>query len=285
MRNYRFVLHLSGLVIFGLVTSFAQVVIANNYLYNFPAMCSEAGPNIPLPGHVLRLGFVSNTPFGWSFLFPERHSESMLERVALLPNAGLIGQHPDQDFSAQMRMRTPAGLFVVADVFVGDPSIPPVVTCVSAPIPLLQYRPAYYGSSWNWLDANNFGRWLKFRKYGKWQWNRYWKFDKVRTKYKSYWNKEGTAQYNKYGKYYGKWKELHPKDKLRRPGGQKKTVTRPAKKVTTPDRTKNKVTILPVDKTKTRGGRVTDKIKKKKKQRNPSSATQSSLEGSDSQVD
>jgi hypothetical protein len=177
-----------------------------DYFDNFPAMCSEASNRHPLPGHIMRLGFVAPTSFGWSFLFPERNSTDMLERVSLLDNAGLIGQPPDQFFGDQIRMRTPAGYFVVAHIFVGDQNSEPVVTCVSGTIPAAQYQPSYYGEQYEWLTSQTFGAWLNFRKFGKWKWRRYWNFDDVRSGFHSFWKKQGASIYKKFKEYH-KWRD------------------------------------------------------------------------------
>lgn len=191
------------IVVAALLANFAGGAYAfvDDYLDGFPAACSEATPQMPMPGHILRLGFVSNTPMGWSFLFPEKYSRGMLERVLLLDNAGLIGQEPDADYGADIRFRTSAGQFVVAQIFVGDQNSEPVVTCVSTPVPLTQYRPDYYGSYFNWLDMSSFGTWLNYRKFGKWKWRNHWNFGNLRSKFSKFWKREGFRKFDKFKKY------------------------------------------------------------------------------------
>jgi hypothetical protein len=148
------------------------------YLDEFPSQCAYASDREPLPGHIIRLGYVANSPYGWSFFFPDRRTSKTLERVNIIDNVGLIGQDPDEDFNDLIQARTPDGSFVVAQIFIANENQEPVVTCVSRIVPLTRYRPAYYGTSFVWLDRSTFGHWLKWRKYSKkWQWRKWWRKD------------------------------------------------------------------------------------------------------------
>lgn len=173
--------------------SFIFIVLFNwgaavnaQYIEEFPAMCSEATDRHPLPGHIIRLGFVRWTHYGWSFFFPDERIRDNLQRVSMAQNAGIIAQDPYQDLTHLVKMETPPGSFVVAQIFVGDENIEPVASCISQPILLERYSPSYYGSDWHWLDRAQFNRWSSFKGYSNWKWKRYWRDDfyHIRSRFK-----------------------------------------------------------------------------------------------------
>lgn len=173
------------------LVAFTAVLIASysaraEFLEEFPGECAYATDREPLPGHVMRLGFIGWTRYGWSFFFPDRRITNTLQRVYISDKVGLIGQNPEEDLSGEIRARTPNGSFVVAQIFVGDSNVEPVVTCISRAVLLERYRPSYYGAEFSWLNRGNFGRWLGYRKYSSWQWKKSWSrdFDNIRRNFK-----------------------------------------------------------------------------------------------------
>lgn len=171
------------------VTSFTHA--SNPYMDEFPSECAYADDKEPLPGHIIRLGFVGWTRYGWSFFFPDRRIDGRLQRAPVAFNVGVIGQDPEENLSHIIRARTPEGSFVVAQIFIGEENLEPVVTCVSRPISLARYSSAYYGPDFSWLDRWTFHRWLKVKKYSTWKYKKRWHrdFDDVRKRFKG-WNRD-----------------------------------------------------------------------------------------------
>lgn len=163
-------------------------LFAQSVLDQFPTECSMASDREALPGHIIRLGFINHTPMGWSLLFPDPRMSDKLQRVGIADNVGIIGQDPDADLSDIVRARTPNGSFVVAQIFVGDESGEPVVTCLSKPRMLSSYQPNYYGSEFLWLEPVAFRRWRSFERYDDWGWRRWYgrDFGLIRNKYREY---------------------------------------------------------------------------------------------------
>lgn len=171
MRRYNQFIKISLGLFLGLLSN-ANAQSVQEYLGEFPYMCSEASDREALPGHILRLGNLGMTRYGLSFFFPDQRDSQNLQMVSVLENAGIIGQ-PDQQPGLSMRS-TPMGSFVVAQVFVGDPDNEPIVTCISPSIPLSSFDSGYYGTSFSWLDRPTLGYWLKYRKFNRWNWKRHW---------------------------------------------------------------------------------------------------------------
>lgn len=146
-----------------------------NIFQAFPYECEMASDRQALPGHFLRVGFVSNTNNGLAFFFPDERIQNNLQMVPIGENAGLIGIGA-ADLN-MWRMTTPPGSFTVAQIFVGDQDAEPMVTCLSRPILLTQYVPMNYGYANVWLDRVKFGNYLKWRKYSKWNWRDRWQRD------------------------------------------------------------------------------------------------------------
>lgn len=162
-----------------------SLMAQEGYLESFPYECEYATDREPLPGHMLRVGFISSTRYGWSFFFPDERIQSNLQMVGISDSAGLIGSG---ESLGEWQMRTPPGSFVVAQIFVGDQEGEPVVTCLSRPILLSRYVPKYYGFSNIWLDRGKLGYWLKWRKYSRWGWRDRWQGDiyKIRNNFSEY---------------------------------------------------------------------------------------------------
>lgn len=158
-----------------------------DYLDEFPYACSTANDREPMsPGHILQLGFITPTSYGWSFMFPGKGRSNLL-RIGMLDNAGIIGEEQFDNLNSLIRFRTPGSSFVVAQVFVGDEENP-VVTCVSRPIALTSYTPSYYGNDFSWLDRASFGRWLGYRKFRNWnhRYHRDNRFKDIRVNFRKY---------------------------------------------------------------------------------------------------
>lgn len=175
--------------IFGWLLFLSYSAGAQYYIEDFPSECAYASDRIPLPGHIIRVGFVNYTPYGWSLFFPDRQDSVNLQRVSIAENVGIIGQNPFDDISQFVRMRTPEGMFLIGQIFVGDPNMEPVVTCLSPTRPLRSYNAGYYGADLNWLNRDTFRKWLGWRKYNKtWKWKKWWgsKFADVRRKFKHF---------------------------------------------------------------------------------------------------
>jgi hypothetical protein len=171
------------------LTSFFLLALSahsQSFLDMFPDECANANDRDPLPGHILRVGFVASTDAGWSFFFPDQRITQNLQMVSIIENAGLIGL--GYDALPDLQFRTPAGSFVVAQIFVGDEQGEPLVTCLSHPILLTKFVPKYYGPANAWLDRDSFGYWLKWRKYSRWKWRDRWQKDifDIRSNYLKY---------------------------------------------------------------------------------------------------
>jgi hypothetical protein len=174
----------------GIYLSFNNAHAQSLEIDGFPESCSEATMRAPLDGHIIRAGTVGWTRYGWSFFFPDRNETRNLQRVDVAENVGRIGQDPDESFSDMIRARTPDGTFVVAQIFVGDSDNEPVVTCLSLAIPFRKFAPSYYlGRGWDWLGRDVFIERLKWKKYSKWNWRKWWGdkyFDNARMKYRKF---------------------------------------------------------------------------------------------------
>lgn len=179
---------LTKLVLITVSLGISVHVFAQSILDQFPMECSMASDREALPGHIIRLGFVNKTPMGRSLLFPDQRIGERLQRVGIADNVGVIGQDPDDDLSDMIKAQTPGGSFVVAQIFVGDETAEPVVTCISKPRMLSSYQPSYYGSDFLWLEPVVFRRWLKFERYDDWGWRRWYgrDFGLIRNKYREY---------------------------------------------------------------------------------------------------
>ncbi len=198
------------------------------FVPGFPGECGYGSTRVPMDGHIIRLGYVASTPYGWSFVFPDNEATVSMERVDIADNVGLLGQDPAANLSGSVRAATPEGAYVVAQIFVGDPNIEPIVTCMSGLLPLTSYNPALYGADFLWLQKPAFGRWLKVRTYSKsWNWRSWWgnKFGDIRRQFKGF--KKGD----------GKWPSITKPDDERRRQKWKR-----------PSKDSNRPTILPVKK-------------------------------------
>lgn len=175
--------------IYGMMLSLAVFGISVNgqsILDIFPDECGNASDREPLPGHFLRVGFISSTAQGLAFFFPDQRLGQSLQMVPVAPNVGLIGYGGVNP--GEIEYRTPPGAFVVGQIFVGDQQGEPMVTCLSRPILLSRFVPRYYGFENSWLDRSTFGNWLRYKKYSRWKWRDRWQRDiySVRTKFSDF---------------------------------------------------------------------------------------------------
>ncbi|HXW52785.1 MAG TPA: hypothetical protein VEL47_01640 [Myxococcota bacterium] len=189
----------------------------------FPGACAQGSPRVPMDGHIIRLGYVVAAPEGWSLVFPDNEGTVAMERVDIADNVGLIGQDPMSALSGSLRVATPPGSYVAAQIFVGDPNQEPVVTCLSGLLPLSSYDPAMYGADFLWLKKASFGNYLKVRTYDKtWNWRRWWgnKFADIRRNFRGF--KKNDTQWRP-GVYPGsdkrpnKWQNFPTKRPSKRP--------------------------------------------------------------------
>lgn len=140
---------------------------------NFPENCSEASTRYPLDGHIIRLGMVQMSYQGPVFSFPDRDEPDGLQEVEIADNVGLIGQNPNRNYSSLIKLGTPKGSFVVAQLFIGDDNLEPIVTCLSRVRPLSSYVWSDYGTSWRWLDPGVFRERLRWKKHSRWNWRKF----------------------------------------------------------------------------------------------------------------
>jgi len=168
-----------------LLSAGLQAVVVNG----FPQQCALASERAPMDGHMLRLGHIAYTPYGWSFLFPDRQGVEALERVNVADNVGLIGQNPSANPGDSIRLDTPSGAFVVAQIFVGDPNVEPVVTCVSNVMAVNAFDPTIYGADFAWLSKELLWQLLDIRTYDiTWNWQAQWgsKIQEIRNQFKGF---------------------------------------------------------------------------------------------------
>lgn len=160
------------------------------FIEGFPSQCAFAPTNMPMVGHVLRIGFVQwSAPFGWIFSFPDVQNAQYLSSVPIAENVGLIGQDPYADFSQAILATTPEGTVALAQIFVGATGMEPLVTCLSQVMPFEDYIPGNYGPDLNWLDRGRLGYWYTQRSFGRnWEWRDRWggEFSRIRNRYSSY---------------------------------------------------------------------------------------------------
>lgn len=157
------------------------------FIEGFPSQCSLASTNVPLVGHILRLGFMQLTPYGWVFSFPDVQNTQYLSNVPIADNVGLIGQDPYADFSQAIFSETPEGTVALAQIFVAADGVEPIVTCVSELISLNTYMPGNYGADLSWLNRDRLGYWFGRRNFGRnWDWQNRWgrEFGEIRRKHR-----------------------------------------------------------------------------------------------------
>lgn len=156
----------------------------SNYLNYFPDECLNASSKKALPGHILRLGFLASTSDeGMLFFFPDSPIAQNLDKVHLADNAGELKVQNQEDSDEVFRQATPRGSYVVAQIFIGDASIAPVVTCLSDAIPLSLFDKQGYGKDLAWLTPQLLGKWLSWRDYNpSWNWQKRWsaRFQEIR---------------------------------------------------------------------------------------------------------
>ena len=162
----------------------------SNYLNDFPDECRYASSREPLPGHIIRLGFLAIQPQEpLLFFFPDSSSSQNLDKVPLADNAGELRVKNNPNSDKVVRDATPRGSYVVAQIFVGDASIAPMVTCLSDSIPLSLFDKQGYGRDLAWLTPPSLGKWLNWRDYNvKWDWQKLWsaRFQEIRDNFQDW---------------------------------------------------------------------------------------------------
>ncbi len=177
----------------------------------FPQQCAFATDRAPMEGHILRLGHINNTPYGWSFLFPDKQGMEVLDRVELADNVGLINQTPSVNPYDSIHTETPSGEFLVGQIFVGDPNLSPVVTCVSNVMAIESLDPTIYGPDFVWLNRALLGQLLDIRNYSiTWNWQPLWgsRIQEIRNNFKGFREAHGAT-----GKGAGRGERAKPSDR------------------------------------------------------------------------
>jgi len=190
LNNLRFYVAISSVFF---ISMGANAVLSGPEIQGFPYACRDATLQTALQGHVLRAGTVYWDGSGWAFSFPDHYSSRGLQTAELAQNAGITGLNYDDDEPDPPISPTPPNSFVIAQILVGDPNSEPVVTCVSPPLALNRYTPErYLGSEWSWLQGGVFAERLKWKRFHRWNWKRWW----------------GNNYFRKYRRDYGRFREV-----------------------------------------------------------------------------
>lgn len=157
----------------------------SNVVRGFPEACATASDRVPMAGHMIRVGFIGNSPDGWGFFFPDEREQDQLQMIEIADNAGMIAQNPADNLYDLIRTQTPESSYVTAQILVGDPTRGPTVTCVSRAAIINNYQPQDFGDQYNWLDRDSLRQWLTYKQYKRWDWQRFWADDisSIRSRY------------------------------------------------------------------------------------------------------
>lgn len=132
--------------------------------------CLDAVMDSPLPGHILKVGQIVAAKDGKAmFIFPEQGTDE-LAQIPIEDTVGIIGS--EENGLARI-LSTPMtnNQYVAAQIFVGeDDNQPPMVSCVSMPMPVSNYNPVMYGADYRWLERSVFVNMLRYTKYRPWNW-------------------------------------------------------------------------------------------------------------------